>query len=345
MSCIPQKPLNSYILRSKMLKKYIVYIVVGIIVSIFLNRLYMAKAEPGCLFFSQCFEQTENWERTIRQKSRNCFIFAGGSEVRMGIEPQTMWDTHGIPVINAGGQAANGIRCNVQAALRFLQPGDTLVLSINPGALNLRNNGITHTGINFCYNHYGNLMFTEGIIPFNMFSFTKLITGNVNNLSIHLMRILTRPECIYRYSSPANALINNRGRVEVLLTQQQSQELLPFACCSKQDFSGGDVFLRDVKEYCDAHNIRLIVYMSRSHQHETWRRFYAQGMLYVVEQGILVLKDEYLGAWPDGSKYSDTSLHLSIDGGKEFSEFIARQIKTENYWTKEELQRIVNGTE
>ncbi len=328
-----------------MLKKYIVYIVVGIIVSLFLNRLYMAKAEPGSRFFSQCFEQTEIWERMIRQKSKNCFVFAGGSEVRMGIEPQTMWDTHGIPVINAGAQADNGVRCNVQAALRFLQPGDTLVLSINPGASVLRNNGTTHLGINFCYNHYGNSMFTEGIMPFNMFSFSKLVTGNVNNLSIHLMRILTRPECIYRYNSPANALINDRGRVEVFLTTQQSQELFPRDSYPKQDFSGRDVFLRDVKEYCDAHDIRLIVYMSRCHQHETWRRFYAQGMLFVVEQGIPVLRDPYLGAWPDGSKYSDTSLHLSIEGGKEFSEFIARQIKTENYWTKEELQRIVNGTE
>ena len=75
------------------------------------------------------------------------------------------------------------------------------------------------------------------------------------------------------------------------------------------------------------------------------RRLYAQGALHFTEMGIPVLKDSLLGAWPYGSKFSDSPLHLSIEGGKEFSEFLAGQIKAKNYWTKEELQSIVNGKE
>ncbi len=328
-----------------MLKKYTLYIIIAIIVSICLNRLYMAKADPGCQFFSQCFDKTEEWEQIIRQKSKNCYVFAGGSEVRMGIDPQTMWDTHNIAAINAGGEAGYGVRCNIQAALKHLTPGDTLLLSQIPGNSNLSNNGTNHTGINFCYTHYGNAMFTDGIIPFNTYSISKLATGNATNLCIHIMRILTRPECIYRYNSPANAKINNGGRVEVFLNQEQNKEQINPQLYKNKDYSNWNTVLQDVKAHCDKNNIQLIAYISRSHSHPSLRRYYAQGALHFTELGIPVLKDPNLGTWPDGSKFSDSSLHLSIEGGKDFSEFIAGQLKAKSYWTKEELQNIINGTE
>lgn len=113
-----------------MLKKLFLLSLFGIIISFIINCVYVKYFHPESVFFSECIEKSKEWENHIRKKDEPCYIFAGGSEVRMSIDPEVMWNSHQIRAINAGIQAGNGILCNLQSAWPFLQPNDYLVVSL-----------------------------------------------------------------------------------------------------------------------------------------------------------------------------------------------------------------------
>ncbi len=326
-----------------MLKKILAFLVLGLVVSFCINRVYERYFRPENVFFSDCLQKTKEWEQVIRQKKTPCYVFAGGSEVRMGIDPEIVWEKCGLPVINAGVQAANGVRCNIQSALDYTKPGDTLVISII-----LRGNfdeliDMSHGGVNFCYRHQGVSMYQDGMIPFNYDTTFPLLVGDSFSYSIHLMRLLTRPDCIYRYSSAANARISNSGRVEVLLDNEQkiTPLMIDLPKSVAPSFELNDHLINDIKKVCAKRSIRPVVYISRTHSREwlCWRS--AHFALYLTKRGIKVLKDPNLGSWTDHSAYADTLAHFSIEGGQRFSVYIAELLKREEYWTEEELLSII----
>ena len=322
------------------------FILLAIVSCYIWNTLYCKYLEPGGLFFSACLESTRHWSSELRKQAAPCYVFSGGSEVRMGIETRTMHEKHGVRAINAGVQAGNGVRCNAQIALPFLQQGDTLLISYIPGSDTLVNEGMAHEGINFCHTQQGFSPFIDGILPLSHFSIASLFTGSATNYAIHIMRLLTRPDCIYRYSSPKNARISDTGRAEVFLTTEQSAIIKTISCDenSEVELKGWPSLLKDLRNYCEKKDINLVVYISRAHIASSEKKRNAAAALCFMKIGIPVLKDPYLGCWEDSEMFSDTSLHLSIEGGRIFSEFIALQLKNQQYWNKDELEQIIKDS-
>lgn len=327
-----------------MFNRLLLYILfTGILGTYTLNRLYEHFLRPDSLFFSQTIRTSEQWNKGLRKNSSPCYVFTGGSEVRMNIEPQAMLEKHGIQAVNAGVQAGCGVRCNTQIALPFLRKGDTLLISYIPGNNNLENNGMTHTGINFCHTMQGFSPYINGIIPVSYYSLASLFRGSSTNYAIHLMRLITRPDCIYRYSSPKNAEISKTGRVNVFLLNEQQVALNNEAVEFRQpDMQSWKLFLNDLRTYCQKHGIKIAMYISRGHSSAQLRKNHASAALYFMSLGYPVLKDPYLGCWPDASMYSDTALHLNAEGARIFSEFLAVQLKNQEYWSKEELQQFID---
>ncbi len=326
-----------------MLKRTLIYIFTGIILATILNLLYERYCRPDNLFFSACLKQSEKWEEHIRAKKQPCYVFAGASDVRMGIDPETMWNGQQISAINAGIQASNGLMCNVQSAIPFLQPNDTLVVSILPD-FGKNHSEYPHAGINFCFRHQGPQIFCDSLIDFNKDTACSLITGDSYNYCIHLMRILTRPDNIYRYSTPSNAKINRGGRVEVFLTDEQNSHISHSVQVKPFGETNGDALITRIKTACAKRNANLIMYLPRAHcSYRAYHKTHAQLALYLTQKGIPVLKDPFLGTWEDNQAFSDTNLHLSIEGGKHFSTILAKLIKDKQYWTEAELLTIING--
>ena len=63
--------------------------------------------------------------------------------------------------------------------------------------------------------------------------------------------------------------------------------------------------------------------------------------LHLTNLKIPVLRDPQLGTCEDGRAFSDTGQHLSIEEGYHFSAYIAKLLKEEDYWTREELLDII----
>lgn len=329
-----------------MLKRILFFLFLGLVLAFIINRLYEEYLRPDNLFFSKCLEQTHEWEQYIRQKNQPCYVFAGGSEVRMGIDPEVMWERYQVPAINAGMQAGNGIRCNIQSALPFTRPGDTLVVSLRLPSDAKPVEDMSHAGVNFCFKHQGISMYQDGIIPMNYKTLSPLLIGDSVNYSIHLIRLMTRSECIYRYESESNARISRGGRVEVFLTNEQNVRLPNNVLKTnvkfeEPSFTNWLSLLQDMKDECDRRSVRLVAYISRSHQSGVIRPYYAHMALFLTRHGIPVLKDPYLGAWEDNRAFSDTALHFSIEGGREYSAELAKLLKSHTFWSELELDDII----
>lgn len=327
-----------------MLKRYFLYILVAIILAPLANLGYEVILSPGYKFFSECVEVTEKWEEKLRKKDTNCYVFAGGSEVRMGIEPTVMLTEHGIHAINAGLQAGNGIRCNAQMGLNFLKKGDTLVLSVFPSDAQM-GCGTTRGGTNFCILQLGKKCFYEngGILSLEPSLLSYLFFGSSSELSVYIMRILTRPDCIYRYSCAKNARIAESGRVEVFIRNNHPIKHLKTEKVSLEvQFKGLESLIRDVQTACQHRGAELIVYLPRGCMSATHRSGNAVVALYLTDMGVSVLRDPQLGTWEDSNAFSDTAEHLSIEAGREFSAYIAKLLKEKDYWTREELLRIIH---
>lgn len=324
-----------------MLKKITIFLLIALFIAFAINNLYERYLRPDNLFFSECLEQSRKWEKEIRSHGKPCYIFAGSSEVRMGIEPEVMWTHHGIPAINAGVQAGNGDYCNVQTAIDFLKSGDTLVLSCKPSCFTTHEY-FSQAGINFNFKHQGVKIFSDGIIPINKETIICLLCGDSMDYCTYLMRILTRPDCIFRYSSPQNARISKSGRVEVYLSNEQKVNISHQKSTELPHVEGWKELLDKVKSACHKKNANLVIYIATAHASVSTRRGNAYMALHFVNMGFPVLRDPLLGASENAQNFSDTGLHLSVDYGKQYSIFLANLIKNKSYWTASELTEIIN---
>lgn len=326
-----------------MLRKLLIYIFTGLILSLIINLLYERYLRPDNLFFSRCLQQSGKWEKYIRAQGQPCYVFAGGSEVRMNIEPTTMWEQHRLPSINAGIQAGNTARANAQIALSLLRNGDTLVMSY---LSNRVPEHASHGGINFCFRHLGINTFRDNILKPDWRHLSMLLYGNSANYGIHLMRILTRPECIYRYSSAENARISESGRVEVLLHSEQNNKIERVRASDIKELPMTDWkrFVEDLQAACEKRKAHLIAYITRQHCSTQHRRNNILAALYLTRLGVPVLKDPMLGCWETCSVFSDSAQHMSIEAGREFSAYLAELIKTNNYWSEAELLQLLTNT-
>lgn len=328
-----------------MLKKILIYLIVSLLLSLLINRFYEHHLRPDSLFFSDCLTASRQWETKVRKQGEPCYVFAGGSEVRMSIEPIAMLKEQGVRAINAATHAGNGIRCNIQIALDFLQRGDTLVLSMFPDVTTVGENS-SHGGVNFCYTQQGSKMFADGIVLPNAYNISHLLFGDSSCYSTHILRILTRPRCIYRYSCKENARISESGRVEVFIRKthispsKSPQEIKKTPIIH---FSGIASLIEQTKRACHTRGANLIVYLPRHCRSSIFRQTYAQTALYLTKLGIPVLRDPHLGTWENNDAYSDTPQHMSIQGGQVYSAYIAQLLKNKDYWTQEELLHIIHA--
>lgn len=330
-----------------MLKRYLSCIFLAIISCYVWNTVYHKYLAPS--FFSDCINRTKEWNNELRQQSTPCYVLSGGSEVRMSIEAGTMYETHGVRAVNAGVTAGCGVRCNAQTALPFLRSGDTLMISYIPGNDNLPNDGMSHQGINFCHVHQGFSPFIDGILPVTPYSVLSLFHGSSRSYAYNIISLLTGR--LPKYFLPEIAQISPTGRAEVFENTEQSVILengnscIPGDVPLKIELVGWLPVIEDLRSYCELRNIHLVMYISRAHRSSLERKRMAAAALSFLDLGIPIVKDPFLGCWEDSAMFSDSALHLSIEGGKIFSEFLASQLKNNQYWTRQELESIINGTD
>ena len=325
------------------MKRLLLFIFIGLVAGVLFTLFYDGTLDPGANYFSRAAEKTDSWEAALRAESdKPCYVFAGGSEVRMCVDPHIMKDEYGVRVINAGGMAGYGIRCNAVLGVDYLRPGDTLLLAMRGTVLG-EDDGMTTSGLKFCYRRLGWRMFDSGIITADAPKLKQIFVGRAEDLSMYIAKKLFRPDDVYKYDS--NTKLHESGWCENFYREEYIHiNYFHISNNAKAEINAPlRDFLTQLKAVCEARGARLCIYMSPERLTPSCIVPSALSVYQYMKLGIPVLKDPTFGCEPDMQYISDRPNHLSPEGTRKYSRIYAEAIRNDAFWSFEELETLLSS--
>lgn len=317
------------------MRKLLTGILLGCVAGITCVVLSDVFMNPGGGYFMTAFEKSEQWAARLRSESdAPCYIMEGSSDVRMSIDPAAMEDENGLRAVNAGAHAGNGENVNVIAALRMSRPGDTLVSF--PVSYWKPSDDNVPGGIKFLFHRHGFRAFEPGLADFNLRQLLYVVRGNTFYFFMHLGKLAMGVPTTYRYDRIG--VTRESGWTEIARCYFTPQSWMCGALGDDRlQVRHGALRMPFLKSKCAEYGLSLVVQLPRGYRHESYRAQGAFDALYLVRQGIKVLKDPALGVETDAQMLGDTSLHHNSRGAQAYSRMLARLLAKGEYWTEAAL--------
>jgi hypothetical protein len=99
------------------------------------SYFYVTKWNPEIAFWKLAVENKNSWVQKLRSEQGEVIGIIGGSTTTFGMDAAHIYEKHGLPVANLGLHAGMGADFSVAFGLSLLEPGDTLIVSIEPALL------------------------------------------------------------------------------------------------------------------------------------------------------------------------------------------------------------------
>lgn len=329
------------------MKRLLLFILLGLMAGVIFTQIYDEFMDPGANCFARAAEKTDAWNEKLRCESAEpCFVFAGGSEVRMCLDPRLMKDEFGVRVINAGGAAGFGVRCNAVLGVDYLRPGDWLVVSFRDTRLG-ENCGMTTDGIKFCWRRLGWRMFDTPIIPMTRDTLSHVLRGRSADLSMYATKKMVSPDKMFKYDT--NTVLHESGWIENFYTLKDGVFRQFFGHNRHIDsYVEWDdhmlLFLRQLQDACAARGARLAIFLFPEASYENARTFSAIIAYQFVAAGIPVVKEPTFGRFSNQEYFADLTCHLSPQGVRFFSRSLAGALAQPHpFWTLSELESYIRA--
>ncbi len=319
------------------MKRLIIILAVAIVAGILSTHIYDRFFSPELSCFRRAGEASDQWEKKMRELGKACYIICGSSETRMGVEPATMLEECGVPAVNAGGAAGHGMRCNAAIATKYLRPGDTLLFC--PQVVSDIAVPPTTSGMKLANLHLGSRLFSCGLIPFTFKHAQMAYLGDSDTLNTALTKTLAGHHPLFKYDS--NTILHPSGWIEVLYREIDASAPLPaYNPPRLYSLRPGCEFLRflhELSQWCQAHDVRLLIHIPVILRHKLSQAQMAFLALQLTREGFTVLRDERLGVNSNPTDFADTDMHLTGEAARENSRIIAQALKYNEFWTEAEL--------
>jgi len=325
------------------MKRLLLYILAGVAVAVAFNLYFDRYVDPSANFFDEMARLSDRWEAQLRSESdAPCQIIAGGSEIRMGVDPAWLKERYGLRVVNSGNTASFGTRVNTLTALRYLRRGDTLVLSLL--VPRLPEGDATSGGIKYAWRREGWGMFEESLAPGPAESFQHIIRGSADMLSTYIAKKIFTPDNMYRYdrhtrkhpSGWCELFYNNMAQNAPGLSPDRAGAQFN----SRMNQAMAD-YLAETKEICRRKGVDMVIYFAPVCVETRGRRAHAAYALEFIRAGVPVLRTEPLGCEPDSRLFADTYAHLSPAGVAKHSRMLGEALRDRRCWTESELKHII----
>ena len=319
------------------MKRLLTIIACAILLALVCIQLFFLYVDPSQRFFSSAMEASDSWAFQIHANERPIYVFAGGSEVRSGVDPRIFLDEFNMPMVNAGVAAGNGLQANVALSCKYLKPGDTLVLSIL--STNERDIVPSASGIKMAVYRLDASVLDSGIMATSARTAAQFLASDAHAFFILLARAIKPSGYLFKYYE--QTIIHPSGWMEILYREMDGykptkvsvpnhlQQLDKNGVCAST--------LQKLQEYCTQKNVRLIVCIPPRCNPDALRAQYAMTALCITRLGIPVLKDERLGCLPVPTNFADTPAHLNTEAVAENTRIIARLLQKNSFWTEQEL--------
>ncbi len=315
------------------MKSLIFSLVLPLLLGVAASWCFHKYVEPDHVFFMRLADVSDTWAEKLRETSGPCYVFAGGSDTRTGIDPALMLEEYELRVINAALGAGYSVSCNVANAQTYVRSGDTLVV----GMTYYNDSAIlpTTSGIKMAFERAGFQPFKDGMIPLTRENLFLLLLGRSSPVCTYMMKSLFFDGPLYKYE--ANTVIHPSGWMDVRYREMEKFPLFGHKVspldCEGELFR----FMSLLQQWCNERQVRLVVYATPHYEDEDKRITNAIHYLALTRMGVQVLRDERLGVLLDKSAYSDSPGHLGGDAVAENTRIVARALKDNSYWTEEAL--------
>lgn len=252
----------------------------------------------------------------------------GDSSCAFSIKCERLLQNHGIRSVNMGGPAGCGALFLTAIAFPELSRGDTLIVGLTTGFLrDPKPLAPTQLGIQLAIALGQSSLAVASDLTGNELEMAQILPalrpGAYHFFTMVGKIIAHRPP--YRY-----AIEDIRPDGWMCSTYQEEPVIPKEAETSEPVLSNYGVdLLQKIKELCDARGIRVaysLPWAYTSPAAAQSARFYNHKVLVEIGKIIPVLQDERLGVVTERDCFSDTPLHLSLDGANQRTDTIASQI-------------------
>lgn len=298
------------------------------------SALYSLRLNPEVAFYRHGDQIKRTWAEKLEREHKSKIVVVGGSSCATSIDGERMLSTHSLPVLNLGMSAGMGAKILVRYGLHALQPGDTLILSIEPDLLNvpLENEPL---GVQFSLATGAPDLLRDP----DQIQWTKALLS-LRPGSYHVFTLLgkiTLGKPLYRYH-PSH--FHASGWQEGVVKRDFPDRETPAAPLILSREAGE--LLASVRAFCDQRRIRVAYsipwrYCPESLLAETRSanfRFLCQ-----VAQFVPVFTQAEWGAHPVRAHFADTDLHPTAEGASTWTDQMALQIKQWQPATWKDLQQ------
>ena len=298
---------------------------------------YSLRLNPEVRHYSQGAAIKNAWaEKMTREHGHKILVF-GGSSVEFSIDGERMLNKHQLPVVNYGRHAGMGAMVLTESVLEHLAPGDTLIVSLEPGLLTVPLEQ-TSLGVQFSFaQRRPNWVLHPvlGLGRLNWFQAAALLRpGGYHTFT--MLGKLARGKSLYRYQLSdyrASGWKQTAVRVNLEGPAEHSGRLS----------ADSRALLQALRAWCDRHQVRGAYALSWSYSPAAQEHSFQQENLRFLEQVaeyLPILKDARLGADPILEHFSDSALHPNEAGAAVHTDELAGQIKQWEFWTTEELRSL-----
>lgn len=312
----------------------------GLITGLLCSSLYDRYLNPEACFFARAAEASDQWAAQLRRSPEPCIIWAGGSEVRSGIDPQQLADSYGIRSVNAAGQAGFGFPANLSLALPYLRQGDTLIFSC------LGVDELYTSGAKFAWRRLGCSLFDSGLVACDKEALRKIFCGNSGEFCMHLSKRVVHPlQKPYKYDNIS--VIHPSGWMDIRSDELQGT---PVPCMG--DLRGANFpslsaaycrQVRTLKAYCEARGVKLACMMPVNYGAARDRPLKQWLVLQHLQMGVPVLRDNRFGCEPDVRLFADFGGHLNAKGVEEQTRILGRSLRDNEWWSEQEITAMLRS--
>lgn len=322
------------------MKKTILSLFIGFACGLLAVCIYELFIDPGDCFFEEAVHQSDRWAKKTEAVFPTKYVITGGSSTRCSIDPQLLLDEYNIPLIIGSLHAGYGAMAHTEAAIKYLNSGDTLILAFERGLLDASDfkNFHTTSGDKFVFYHSGKCLFTSKLFHRDLSYVVRVFRGSTYSLLTSGARILLNKP--YRYNKEQNLSPSGQLIAPQWNLAEPSDRKTVFLKNYNPISSFGLEYLKQIVAWGKEKNIRVIYYIPRSLSPESHKVYRAMQALQIMDI-MPVIKDHALGVDSTPSHFADTGNHANAIGTKLITRELGRALSENDFWSREELIEII----
>lgn len=344
--------MNSSILHFNPSRRGLKLIAASCILIFSLSFCYQFFINPEHLYWEKAIKYSDEWNKHLSEKYSTKYVIFGGSTTRTSIDPELLENEFNLPVINAALHAGFGAPALTELALKYVNPGDTLIVALEPGFLRSSSSESNKDNDKYLLpsTHMGDvfLVFEKKTSSLHgdflscswrdLCSFFMIDT--LHSCTMLGKMIIGMP--LYRYNEKEN--LHPSGWMEVkekrTLKNPAQYTYSPSDWKIYSISDGGRKFLKKLLEWGKQNNVKIVYSLPRGYGYPSQRIGNAI-LLHSMIEIMPVLKDPSLGINPELNEFTDTERHPNRIGAHKATRELGRELNNNDFWSKKELEQII----